>query len=57
MSAPTELTIHSKVETFYYKPEMSTSWWHEKKSQRIAKVIRIYLPRNMNVCTKFLPIH
>ncbi len=40
------------VETFHSKPQMWTSCWHQRKSQGITKVMRIYPLGNLNICSK-----
>ncbi len=48
------MAIHPRVvETFHSKPQMSTSWWRQKKSQRITRVIRIHHLGTIYVCTKY----
>ena len=44
------MAIHPKAaETFQLKPQISTLWWHEGKSQWITKVIGTHPLGNMNV--------
>ncbi len=54
MSAPNFMAIHPIVfEIIYWKPKISTSRWHQRKSQGIPKLIRIHPLGTTTVCTKF----
>ncbi len=54
MSEPNFMVIHPiAVKTFHSEPQIWTSWWRERKSQAITKVIMIHPLGIMNVSTKF----
>lgn len=58
MSAPNVIVHSLVVKTFHSEPQMSSSWWHEQRSQGITKVIRIIYLESINISTNFfLPIY
>lgn len=54
MCAKYLIAAHPRVvETFHSRPQMGISWWRSRKSQGIAKVIRIHPLWSRYACTKF----